>query len=235
MDLNVSNRALFILTSHNQLGDTAKQTGWHLAEASHIYFPLVQAGFRVDFASPKGGKAEIDNHSFNLDDHLNKRFMSNKEIVHQIENTIPVDKVNPEDYQVLHFPGGHGTMWDLPDNKIIQKLILDIYNNKGIVSAICHGPAALVNIIEESGEYFVKGKSLCSFTDEEEKEVKKETIVPFLLESKLKEHGAHFIGGKNWADQVVVYQRLVTGQNPQSTETLARKILELYNELYFSQ
>lgn len=224
----MNHHALFVLTSHNQLGNTGKQTGWHLAEASHIYFPLVEAGFQVDFASPKGGKADINEHSLDLTDHLNERFMSNQEIKHQIENTIPVAKINPEIYQILYFPGGHGTMWDLPDNKDVQKLVREIYQNNGIISAICHGPAALVNVKDENHEYFVKGKSLCCFTNNEEIEVKKENIVPFLLESKLKEHGANFVGGKNWADQVVVSQRLLTGQNPQSADSLAKKILEVF-------
>ncbi len=220
-------KALIVVTSHDKLGDEDKKTGFHLAEVTHIYYPLMDAGFQVAFASPQGGEAPIDPGSIDLDDPLNARFLDNEGIADQIKHTIPMSEVNPSLYQIIHFAGGHGTMWDFPDNKDIQRVTSTIYENGGVVAAICHGPAALVNVKLSDGDYLVEGKQLCSFTDKEEKEIGKEDVVPFLLESKLKDRGAEFKGGDNWDDQVVVSERLVTGQNPQSATHLAHKILEV--------
>lgn len=221
--------ALIVLTSHDQLGNTGKKTGWYLSEATHIYYPLAKAGFTIDFASPKGGKAPLDESSRKLDIPENKMFLEDAELVQKIENTLKLSQVDPQKYQVVHFAGGHGTMWDFPDNQDIIRITEEIYNNGGIVAAICHGVAALLNVKLPSGEYLVKGKDVNSFTNVEEEAVELTKVVPFLLESRLGERGARFHAGKPWENTVVVSGRLVTGQNPQSAQSLGEKIIELLN------
>lgn len=218
--------ALIVITSHDKLGDTGKKTGWYLSEVSHVYYPLVQAGFTVDFASPKGGAAPMDEVSRDLKDPQNKKFLEDKNILAQIQNTLPLEKVDPKKYHVVHFAGGHGTMWDFPDNETLQHIVASIYKNRGVVAAVCHGPAALVNVKLANGKYLVEGMRVCAFSNDEEKEVGLDKIVPFHLETKLKERGAKFHAGENWSTRVVVADRLITGQNPQSAAALAGKIIE---------
>lgn len=230
----MNKKALIVVTSNERLGNTKDKTGWYLSEVSHIYYPLVEAGFIVDFASPKGGEAPMEENSRKLDDPLNKRFVEELDLKDTLE-TIPMSEVDPEEYQVVHYAGGHGTMWDFPDNEDINLVTSTIYQNGGIVSAVCHGPAAFTGVKLSDGKYLVEGKEVSSFTDAEEKEVKKDKIVPFLLESKLREIGAKVKTGKNWADQVVVSERLITGQNPQSAASVGKSIVRLFNDLENSQ
>lgn len=223
----MSKQALIVVTSNDKLGDTGKKTGWYLSEVTHVYYPLIEAGFSVDFASPRGGAAPIDESSRNLDDPENKRFLEDQDLLDRIQNTLALAKVDPKKYQVVHFAGGHGVMWDFPSNEDLNRIAAAIYENGGIVAAVCHGPAALVNVKLSNGRYLVDGKDVNSFTDSEEKEVGLADTVPFLLESKLKERGAKFHAGANWENKVVVSERLITGQNPQSAAALGKKIVEL--------
>lgn len=222
-------RALIVVTNNDKLGDTGKQTGWYLSEVSHVYYPLVEAGFSVDFASPGGGKAPVDESSLKFDDPVNKKFVEDKTIFSRLDNTIPLANVDPKKYQVIHFAGGHGTMWDFPESPDVNRVAAEIYENGGVVAAVCHGPAALVNVKLSDGKYLVDGKDVNSFTDAEEQEVGLAKAVPFLLESRLRERGARFHGGKNWENKVVVSGRLITGQNPQSAASLAKEIVETAN------
>ncbi|PKL80960.1 MAG: type 1 glutamine amidotransferase domain-containing protein [Ignavibacteriae bacterium HGW-Ignavibacteriae-4] len=207
-------KILFVVTSHNEKGNTGKKTGYYLGEVSHPWEVLHSAGYEIDFVSPKGGKAPVD--AFDMDDSINKKFWDNDLYRNKIENTKKPNEVNPDDYIAIHFAGGHGAMWDFADNKEIAKIATKIYENNGIVSAVCHGPAGLVNIKLSNGSYLVDGKKINSFTNEEEVKVKLENVVPFMLEDKLKERGAIFEKTTPFNEYVVVDQRLVTGQNPQS-------------------
>jgi putative intracellular protease/amidase len=197
---------------------------------------LIAAGFTVDCASPEGGEAPIDvKRSLNLDDPENKKFMEDPALVARIKNTIPLSKIDPDNYQVVHFAGGHGTMWDFPDNKDAQRIIRSIYEKGGIVAAVCHGPSVLVNVKLSDGKYLVDGKEVSGFTNNEEAAAGLTEIVPFSLENKLKERGAVFREGSLWQDEVsvssVAGHHLITGQNPQSAASLAKKIVELSKTL----
>lgn len=226
-------KALIVVTGHNQLGDTGEETGWHLSEVSHVYWPLINAGFAVEFASPSGGEALMDQESIKLDDPENKSFIDKLKIANALE-TMALREVNPDQYQVIYFAGGHGTMWDFPDNPNIDEITRIIYEKGGIVAAVCHGPAALTSVKLTDGEYLVKDKKVNSFTDEEERAVGKEDVVPFLLETRLRERGAHFEGGSNFSEKVVADGRLITGQNPQSASALGREIVKRWNQLELS-
>ncbi|WP_413557298.1 type 1 glutamine amidotransferase domain-containing protein [Bdellovibrio sp. HCB209] len=225
--VNMENRALIVISSHGKLGDTGKPTGWFLSEATHVYYPLIKAGYKVDFASPQGGAAPMDPGSREAKDDDNAKFLADPAAMKLVQETLPLSKVDPKKYKVIHFAGGHGAMWDFPNNPELSRVASSIYENGGIVSAVCHGPAALVDIKLSNGEYLIKGKKVNGFTNSEEAEVGLTKVVPFLLATKLQERGANYEGGKNWEDKVVVDGRLVTGQNPQSAHSVARKVVEL--------
>jgi putative intracellular protease/amidase len=146
-------------------------------------------------------------------------------------STRPLKEIDAYKYQVIYFAGGHGTMWDFPANPEIDRLASAIYMNDGIVAAVCHGPSALVDVRLPGGKYLIEGKEINSFTDAEEREVKKDKIVPFLLESRLRERGAKFIAAKNWSEIVIVSERLITGQNPQSASALGKAIVMTFDRI----
>ncbi|QDK38609.1 type 1 glutamine amidotransferase domain-containing protein [Bdellovibrio sp. NC01] len=224
---NMEKRALIVVSSHGQLGNTGKPTGWYLSEVTHVYYPLVNAGYTVDFASPKGGAAPMDPGSKDTKDEENEKFLADASVMNQMQNTLPLAKVDTKKYRVIHFAGGHGAMFDFPGNKDLSRVAAGIYENNGVVSAVCHGPAALVDIKLSNGEYLIKGKKVNGFTNAEEAEVGLTKVVPFLLASKLQERGANYEGGKNWEDKVVVDGRLVTGQNPQSAHSVGRELVKI--------
>ncbi|AFD08691.1 type 1 glutamine amidotransferase domain-containing protein [Solitalea canadensis] len=216
-------KILFVVTSHDKKGNTGEPTGFYLSEVTHPWKVLTEAGYEIDFVSPKGGKAPVD--GFDLSDPDNKEFWNNKEYHNKIEHTLKPSQVNPADYVAIHYAGGHGAMWDFADNKQLAQLAAKIYENGGVVSAVCHGPAGLVNIKLSKGNYLVSGKKVNGFTNEEEKAVKLETVVPFLLEDKLIERGAKYEKSGLWQEHVTVDQRLVTGQNPQSAKGVGQAVL----------
>ena len=218
-------KILFVLTSHDKKGDTGKKTGYYLSEVTHPWNILHGAGYEIDFVSPKGGKAPVD--GFTMDDPVNKKFWDNRYYRNKVENTMTPSEVDPSAYVAIHYAGGHGTMWDFADNKELAAIAAKIYENNGVVSAVCHGPAGLVNIKLSNGKYLVDGKQINAFTNEEEVEVGLEDVVPFLLESKLIERGAIFEKSGLWQAHVAVDHRVVTGQNPQSAEGVGKAVLKL--------
>ncbi len=217
-------KIVFVLTSHDELGNTGKTTGFYLSEASHPWKVLADAGYEIDFISPQGGKAPID--GLDLQDSVNNEFWNNPQYRTKIENTMKPSDVNPDDYIAVFYAGGHGTMWDFADNAELQKIARTIYENNGVAAAVCHGPAGLVNIKLSDGKYLVDGKKINSFTNEEEVAVGLDKVVPFLLESKLIERGAKFEKSGLWQPHVTVDQRVVTGQNPQSATLVGEAMLK---------
>lgn len=224
-----SDKILFVVTSHVELGNTGKSTGYYLSEVSHPWNVLHAAGYEIDFVSPKGGKAPVDD--FDMSDSINRKFWNHKSYRRKVQNTMKPSEVDPSEYVAIHYAGGHGTMWDFADNKQIASIASRIYENKGVVSAVCHGPAGLVNVKLSDGSYLVDGKKVSAFTNEEEKAVELDSVVPFLLESKLKERGAHFEQSGLWQKQVSVDERLVTGQNPQSATAVGLATLQKLEDL----
>lgn len=219
-------KILFVVTSHDKKGNTGKKTGYYLGEVSHPWEVLHSAGYEIDFVSPKGGKAPVD--AFDMTDTINKKFWDNEFYRNKIENTKKPSEINPDDYVAIHYAGGHGAMWDLANNAEIAIIASTIYENNGVISAVCHGPAGLVNIKLSNGEYLVAGKKVNGFTNEEEIKVKLENVVPFMLEDKLKKRGAIFEKSKPFTKHIAVDQRLVTGQNPQSAKQVGiATLLEL--------
>lgn len=220
---HMKKKILFVVTSHDKKGATGELTGYYLGEVSHPWEVLHEAGYEIDFVSPNGGKAPVD--GFDLTDPVNKKFWDDVKYRAKVENTMKPSEVNPNDYAAIFYAGGHGAMWDFADNNEIAVLASKIYENNGVVSAVCHGPAGLVNIKLSNGKYLVDGKKINAFTNEEEIAVKLENVVPFALETKLIERGAKFEKSGLWQQHVVTDQRLVTGQNPQSAHAVGEAVL----------
>lgn len=220
-------KILFVVTSHDQKGSTGEPTGYYLGEVSHPWEVLHEAGYEIDFVSPKGGKAPVD--GFDLSDAANNKFWDSADR-HKVENTFNPGQINAADYGAIFFAGGHGAVWDLPQNKAIADIAAKIYENRGIVSAVCHGPAGIVNIKLSNGQYLVDGKKVNGFTNAEEIAVKLDKVVPFLLEDKLVERGGKFEKSAMWQSHVTVDGRLITGQNPQSAHALGQAVLKKLQE-----
>ena len=218
-------KILFVVTSHSEKGSTNEKTGFWLSEVTHPWSILHKEGYEIDFVSPKGGKAPIDPNSFDLKDPINKDFWENKKYHRKIEHTLKPSQVNINDYVAIHFAGGHGTMWDYPEEKKIAKIASNIYENDGFVTAVCHGPSGLINIKLSNGEYLIKGKKVSAFTNQEEAALGLTNVVPFSLEDQLIKRGAKFVKVSNWQSQVVVDERLITGQNPTSAKEVGENLL----------
>jgi putative intracellular protease/amidase len=218
-----SSRVLFVLTSHDKKGDLP--SGFYLSEATHPYKVLSESGYSVEFVSPRGGKAPID--GFDLEDPINAAFYNDPALRGAIEHTHTPADVSPESYAAILYVGGHAAMWDLPDNSALASIAASIYERGGVVAAVCHGPAGLVNIKLSNGQYLVSGKQVAGFTNDEERAVKLENVVPFLLEDRLKERGAKHLAAPPFEKQVVVSERLVTGQNPASATGVGEAIVGL--------
>mgnify|MGYP000846356226 FL=1 len=160
-------KILFVVTSHDRLGNTNNPTGYYLSEVSHPWSVLISAGYEIDFVSSKGGKAPAE--AVDLTDEINKAFWENSVYRFKIEHTLNPKEVNPVEYIAVFYAGGHGVMWDYPNNQDLGRIAQTIYENGGVVSAVCHAPAALLNVKLSNGELLIKGKKINSFTNEEEK------------------------------------------------------------------
>lgn len=218
-------KVLFVLTSHDRKGNTGQATGFYLPEAAHPWAQLQGQGIEVDFVSPKGGRPPMDG-ADELDT-ISKKFLATNDVMTKLGNTPNPTQVTASDYAGIFFVGGHGTMWDFPNDVDLTALAAKIYESGGIVAAVCHGPAALVNLKLSNGQYLVDGKRVAAFTDDEERAVKLDGVVPFLLASALQRRGAIHVPAPNWQENVVVDGRLVTGQNPASAEGVGREMARL--------
>ena len=211
-------KILIVLTSHDQLGNTGKKTGFWLEEFAAPYYVLKDAGAAITLASPKGGQPPLDPKSDLPESltELTKRFRKDKAAQAELANTKKLSDVSADDFDAVFYPGGHGPMWDMPDNKISIALIEAFVKADKPVGAVCHAPAAIVNVRGKDGEYLVKSKHVTGFTNAEEEVVGLSNVVPFLLEDRLKERGGLYSKGADWAPYVQVDGKLVTGQNPAS-------------------
>lgn len=221
-------KILFVVTSVSKMGNTEMSTGYYLSEVTHPW-KVLQNSYDIDIVSPEGGKAPVE--GFDLDDPINKEVWENEDFYNKIMNTMVPNEVHPEDYIGIFFAGGHGTMWDFPQSTELMDIAVKIYENGGIIGAVCHGLAIFYNMRLSDGNYLVEGLKLTAFTNEEETHVKLQTIVPFLLESGLMERGAKFEKADMFQPKVVVDKRVVTGQNPASATGVGKEMLRLLDEM----
>jgi putative intracellular protease/amidase len=222
-------KVLIVLTSHDRLGDTGKKTGFWLEEFAAPYYVLKDAGVELTLASPKGGQPPLDPKSDLPENQTEttKRFRADAAAQAQLANTKKLADVSADDFGAVFYPGGHGPMWDMPDNATSIALIEAFVKADKPVGAVCHAPAAFVNVRGKDGEYLVKGKRVTGFTNTEEVAVGLDHVVPFLLEDRLKERGGVYSKSADFAPYVQVDGLLVTGQNPTSSGPGAEALLKL--------
>lgn len=221
-------KVLIVLTSHDQLGNTGKKTGFWIEEFASPYYEMVDAGVQVTIASPKGGQPPIDPKSalpeFQTD--ATKRFDADKDLQEKLANTVVLSQVKEEEFDAVFYPGGHGPLWDLANDENSIRLIESFWKSGKPVAAVCHAPGVFKSVKDENGEPLVKGKKVTGFSNTEEDAVELTDIVPFLVEDVLKNLGGEYSKGEDWASYVVQEGNLITGQNPGSSEETAKKLLE---------
>lgn len=216
----MSKKILFVVTSHGELGNTGKKTGYYLSEVTHPW-SVLGADFEIDVVSPKGGKPPVD--GFDLSDPINRKFWEDAAWQAKMDHSLKPEEARPEEYCAIFYAGGHGAMWDFPDNERLAEIAAAIWENGGVVAGVCHGPAGLLNI-RPHGEELIKGKKLDAFTNAEEKLNGTANVVPFSLQDALEAKGCLYDAAAPWSDHVVVDGRLVTGQNPMSAKGVGEAI-----------
>lgn len=222
-------RVLFVATSQDAFADNdAKPAGARLDEIATLYLALQDANYAVEFASPGGGAIPLDPTSA-LGDALTPdaaRFAGNPDAMHALEGSKHVEDISSADsYDAIFIPGGHGIMFDGPDNNHLQKLLADFSAKGRVVSAVGHGPAALTGAKLQDGSWLVHGRKVTGFSNSEERAAGKDKDVPFLLEDKLKEQGASYSAAADGKPHVVTDGKLVTGQNPASSKGVAEAVI----------
>jgi len=222
-------KVLFVLTSHDKLGDTGNKTGFWIEEFANPYYKLRDKNVDITVATPKGGKAPIDPNSDTEDTQTEdtKRFKKDEAAQKLINSTEVLSNMNPEDYDAVFYPGGHGPLWDLAEDKDSIKLIETFNAAKKPIGFVCHAPAALKNVTAENGESIVKGKKVTGFTNTEEEAVQLTEVVPFLVEDMLKENGGIYSKANDWEEYALVDGNLVTGQNPASSGLVVEKLFKM--------
>ncbi len=222
-------KVLFVLTSHSELGDTGKKTGFWIEEFAAPYYVMADEGVDVTIASPKGGQPPIDPMSEAPDaqTEATKRYYADEALIQKLSTTKKLAEVNASEFDAVFYPGGHGPMWDLFSDEDSIALIENFWSAGKPVAAVCHAPSALLNVKDENGEPLVKGKKVTGFTNSEEEGVKLTDVVPYLLEEELKAKGGNYSSGSDWSSYVVKDGMLITGQNPASSEEAAKELLAL--------
>lgn len=219
---------LFVLTSHDELGETGEKTGFWVEEFASPYYTLKDKGATITLATPKGGKAPIDPRSDSEDaaTEATKRFDKDEEAQERINNTLKLATIDAADYDAVFYPGGHGPLWDLSQDKTSISLIETFNAQEKPIAFVCHAPAALKNVKGSDGAPLVKGKKVTGFTNTEEKAVELTDVVPFLVEDMLKENGGIYSKADDWAVHVLQDGNLITGQNPASSKLVAEKLFD---------
>lgn len=221
-------RILMIVTSNARLGDTGKPTGLWAEELAVPYYALVDAGVEVTLASPAGGPTPIDPGSLKPvgeNDPVVERFLADAALQARIAATSKAADLDGAQFDAVFFPGGHGTMWDLPHDAGVTRAVERAFAARKLIASVCHGAAGLVTALRPDGQSIVKDLRVNAFTDAEEVAVGLETVVPFLLETRLRQLGGKFEGAANWQPFAIRDAQLITGQNPQSSHLVALELL----------
>lgn len=219
---STTHHVLMVVTSAGQMPD-GKPTGLWLEEFAVPYLLFTEAGYVVTVASPKGGKIPVDPRS--LKDAA--QVYEWAEAIVRLEKTLPLSQVQPDEFVAVFLPGGHGTMFDFPDNADLKYLLGSFATQDKVIAAVCHGPAGLVGVTKADGTPLVADRMVTAFTNEEEVAVELHTVMPFMLETRLREEGGDFVAGEKWAANVQVDGRLITGQNPASSKGAAEAVIRL--------
>ena len=222
-------KILIVLTSHSELGDTGKKTGFWVEEFAAPYYELADVGTEITLASPKGGQPPIDPSSqlAAAQTKFTQRFDKDEPLKKKLAHTIKLSEINAADYDAVFYPGGHGPLWDLVKDTNSIALIEAFQQQGKPMALVCHAPCALLKAKLPNGDPLIKGKKVTGFSDTEEAAVKLTKVVPFLLEDELKKAGGHYTKGPDWGVYVQTDGLLVTGQNPASSAEAAKALLKL--------
>ncbi|MBP8202422.1 MAG: type 1 glutamine amidotransferase domain-containing protein [Pseudomonas sp.] len=222
-------KILLVLTSHDQLGDTGKKTGFWLEEFASPYYVFKDAGAQLTLASPKGGQPPLDPKSDDADAQTaaTERFKADPAAQHALANSVPLNQVKAEDFDAVFYPGGHGPLWDLAEDRTSIALIEHFHRQNKPVAAVCHAPGVLRHVKAADGQPLVNGKKVTGFSNSEEEAVQLTKIVPFLVQDMLIANGGHYSSVNDWQSHVKVDGLLITGQNPASSEATAEALLTL--------
>jgi putative intracellular protease/amidase len=222
-------KILMVLTSHDQLGDTGNKTGFWLEEFASPYYVFKDAGAAVTLASPKGGQPPVDPSSdaAGAQTEATKRFKADDAAQSELAGTQVLSRISADGFDAIFYPGGHGPLWDLAEDADSKALIEAFAGSDRPVGAVCHAPAVFKHTKGADGKPLVSGKRVTGFTNTEEEGVGLTKVVPFLVEDMLVANGGAYAKGDDWASFVIVDGKLVTGQNPASSEEAARKLLTL--------
>lgn len=222
-------KVLIVLTSHGELGNTGEKTGFWIEEFASPYYFLSDAGVELTLASPKGGQPPIDPRSESPESQTEatKRFNNDPALKDKLAHSLKLSDIDVDDYDAVFYPGGHGPLWDLANDTTSIRLIESFYNKRKNIAFVCHAPGALIKVKLPDGTPLVKGKEVTGFSNAEEDGVKLTNIVPFLLEDELKKLGASYSKGANWSSYVKKDGLLITGQNPASSEAVAKALLDV--------
>lgn len=219
-------RILMVLTSQATMGDSDRPTGVWFEELTAPYYHFIDAGFEVVLASPKGGLVPVDPHSREETTASVVRFAADAQAMSLLENSLLLAEVSSEAYAAIFLPGGHGTMFDLPDDQTLAGLLETFWREKKVVAAVCHGPAGLLSAKDEQGNPLVAGRKISAFSNEEEDAAGLTDAMPFLLETRIQELGGLYEGAPKFEPYAVKDGRLVTGQNPMSSELVAQLTIQ---------
>jgi len=222
-------KILIVLTSHDRLGDTGQKTGFWLEEFTSPYYVFKDAGAAVTLASPAGGQPPIDPKSDELgaQTETTRRFLQDSAGQRQLAGTLPLASVRIADYDAVFYPGGHGPLWDLANDAASIALIEAALSSGKALGLVCHGPGALLKARGADGQPLIAGRKVTGFSNSEEAAAGLSAVVPFLIEDEFQRLGGHYQKGPDWQSHVVADGRLVTGQNPASSDATAKVLLEL--------
>ncbi len=222
-------KVLIVLTSHNQIGDTGRKTGFWLSEFTDPYYVFIDSGAEVILASPNGGQPTVNPSSEapNYQTDATRRFNSDSSAQAQLANTVKLSDVRANDFDAVYFPGGHGPVWDLAEDKSVIALIEAMSVARKPIGAVCHGVAVLRHPKAANGEALVRGRKVAGFSNAEEEAAGFTKMMPYLVEDMLKSNGALYMSADKWAPFVAVDGNLVTGQNPASSKGVAEQMLRL--------
>ncbi|MPR32245.1 type 1 glutamine amidotransferase domain-containing protein [Salmonirosea aquatica] len=224
-------KVLIVCTNHATFPTRNNKTGLWLSELTHFYHVLARRNIVMDLASPQGGVIPIDERSLDLDDEQNKLYYDHEAFRQRLENSLKPSVLNPNDYRLIYFTGGHGALWDFPENTELQALTRNIYENGGTIAAVAHGVSALLNVRLSDGTLLIHEKYLTGFSNMEEKLSSMVSEVPFSLEDRLRQSGAHYTKALlPFSQYIELDDRLITGQNPSSAGKIATKLMEELNE-----
>ncbi|MBY6221812.1 type 1 glutamine amidotransferase domain-containing protein [Marinobacter nauticus] len=225
-------KILMVLTSHDQMGDTGHKTGFWLEEFTAPFYVFKDAGADITLASPKGGQPPVDPNS-EAEDALTestRRFSEDTHAREMLASTRKLADVDMNQYDAIFYPGGHGPLWDLAEDDKSVALIKTAYEQDKVIGAVCHAPAVFKNVFIKPDQNIVGGREVTGFSNTEEDAVQLTNIVPFLVEDMLKQNNARYSRGDDWAPYIVVDGKLITGQNPASSEGAAKAVLQALQE-----